>query len=104
MKDDMRWQIIENRVIRENDIKVEHEELVEFTKQIVLQQMAQYGQMPEGLDLDKIAHNVLGNQEEAQRINDQLFQQKLLEFFKNTFKVEEKEVTYEEFVKAVNKN
>ncbi len=104
MKDDMRWQIMENRVIRDNDIKVEHEELVEYTKQIVLQQMAQYGQMPEGLDLDKIAHNVLGNQEEAQRINDQLFQQKLMDFFKNTFKLDEKEVTYEEFVKAVNKN
>jgi len=103
MKDDMRWQIMENRVIRDNDIKVEHEELVEYTKQIVLQQMAQYGQMPEGLDLDKIAHNVLGNQEEAQRINDQLFQQKLMDFFKNTFKLDEKEVTYEEFVKAVNK-
>lgn len=103
MKDDMRWQIIENRVIRENDIKVEHEELLDFTKQIVMQQMAQYGQMPEGLDLDKIAHNVLGNQEEAQRINDQLFQQKLMEFFKNTFKIDEKEVTYDEFVKAVSK-
>lgn len=103
MKDDMRWQIIENRVIRENDIKVEHEELVEFTKQIVLQQMAQYGQMPEGIDLDKIAHNVLGNRDEAQRINDQLFQQKLMEFFKNTFKIEEKEVTYDEFVKAISK-
>lgn len=102
MKEDMRWQIIENRVIADNDIKVEHEELVEYTKQMVLQQMAQYGQFPEGMDLDKIAHNVLGNREEAQRINDQLFQQKLMEFFKSTFKVEEKEVTYEEFVKAIS--
>jgi trigger factor len=103
MKDDMRWQIIENRVIRENDIKVEHEELVEFTKQMVLQQMAQYGQFPEGLDLDQIANNVLGNREEAQRINDQLFQQKLMEFFKDTLKLDEKEVTYEEFVKSFSK-
>ena len=102
MKEDMRWQIIENRVIADNDIKVEHEELVEYTKQMVLQQMAQYGQFPEGMDLDKIAHNVLGNREEAQRINDQLFQQKLMEFFKSTFKVEEKEVTYEEFIKAIS--
>ncbi len=103
MKDDMRWQIIENRVIRENDIKVEHEELVEFTKQMVLQQMAQYGQFPEGLDLDQIANNVLGNREEAQRINDQLFQQKLMKFFKDTLKLDEKEVTYEEFVKSFSK-
>lgn len=103
MKEDMRWQIIENRVIRENDIKVEHEELVEYTKQMVLQQMAQYGQFPEGLDLDQIANNVLGNRDEAQRINDQLFQQKLMQYFKDTLKLDEKEVTYEEFIKAVSK-
>lgn len=103
MKEDMRWQIIENRVIRENEIKVEHPELVEYTKQLVLQQMAQYGQFPEGLDLDQIANNVLGNQEEAQRINDQLFQQKLMQFFKDTLKVEEKEVSYTEFIEMLSK-
>lgn len=103
MKEDMRWQIIENRVIRENGIKVDHPELVEYTKQLVLQQMAQYGQFPEGLDLDKIANNVLGNQEEAQRINDQLFQQKLMQFFKDTLSVEEKEVSYTEFIELLSK-
>ena len=73
--------------------------MVEFTKQLVLQQMAQYGQMPEGVDLDQIAHNVLGNREEAERIGDQLFERKLLEYFKSSFKIDEKEVTYDEFVK-----
>ncbi|PTM06224.1 MAG: trigger factor [Bacteroidetes bacterium] len=101
MKEDMRWQIMQNRIISENKIEVNHQELVEFTKQLVLQQMAQYGQMPEGVDLDQIAHNVLGNREEAERIGDQLFERKLLEYFKSSFKIEEKELTYDEFVKEL---
>jgi trigger factor len=101
MKEDMRWQIMQNRIISENKIEVNHQELVEFTKQLVLQQMAQYGQMPEGVDLDQIAHNVLGNREEAERIGDQLFERKLLEYFKSSFKIDEKELTYDEFVKEL---
>lgn len=101
IKDDMRWQLVESKAIKDNDIKVEHEELVEYTKALVAQQMAQYGQFPESIDLDKIAHNVLGNKEEAQRINDQLFQQKLITLFKEKLKLEEKEVSYDEFVKVV---
>lgn len=101
MKEDMRWQIMQNRIISENKIEVKHEELVEFTKQLIIQQMAQYGQMPEGMDLDQIAHNVLGNKEEAERIGDQLFERKLMEFFKTSFKLEEKELSYDEFVKEL---
>ncbi len=101
MKEDMRWQIMQNRIITENNIEVKQEELVEFTKQLVMQQMAQYGQMPEGVDLDQIAHNVLGNREEAERIGDQLFERKLMEFFKTSFKIEEKELSYDDFAKEL---
>jgi trigger factor len=101
MKEDMRWQIMQNRIIADNKIEVKQEELVEFTKQLVLQQMAQYGQMPEVVDLDQIAKNVLGNREEAERIGDQLFESKLMDFFKSSFKVENKELSYDDFVKEL---
>jgi trigger factor len=101
MKEDMRWQIMQNRIISDNKIEVKQEELVEFTKQLVLQQMAQYGQMPEGVDLDQIANNVLGNKEEAERIGDQLFESKLMDFFKSSFKLENKELSYDDFVKEL---
>jgi trigger factor len=92
---------MQNRIIADNKIEVKQEELVEFTKQLVLQQMAQYGQMPEGVDLDQIAKNVLGNREEAERIGDQLFESKLMDFFKSSFKVENKELSYDDFVKEL---
>ncbi len=101
MKDSMRWQLIENRVIKENDIQVGQEELVAYTKQMVMRQMAQYGQMPTGDDLDSIAKRVLENKEEAQRVTDQLYSDKLKDFFKENLKVDEKEVNFDEFLKKV---
>ena len=54
-------------------------------------------------DLEDIVQRVLGNQEEAKRLQDQLVSQKLLNFYKEkiTFKV--KKVNYEQFVKEVYK-
>lgn len=101
MKEEMRWQLIENKVIKENNIQVNNDELLDFTKQLVARQMAQYGQMPEELDLESIAKNVIENKEEEQRITDQLYSEKLINFFKENLKLDEKEVTVEEFRKKV---
>lgn len=101
MKEEMRWQLIENKVIKEHNIKVNNDELLDFTKQLVARQMAQYGQMPEELDLESIAKNVIQNKEEEQRITDQLYSEKLINFFKENLKLDEKEVTVEEFRKKV---
>lgn len=95
----LRWQLIENRLIKENDIKVSEEELTDFTKQVVRAQMAQYGQMMPEDEIEKIAQNVLNNKEEAQRLNDQVYNQKLIAYFKEAFKVDYKELTMDEFVK-----
>ena len=95
----LRWQLIENRIIRDNNLSVTQEELTAFTKQLVQQQMAQYGQMMPEEEIEKIAENVLKNQEEAQRLNDQVYNQKLTAFFKEAFTLDVKEVSAEEFMK-----
>ena len=46
----------------------------------------------------------LKNEEEARRINDQVYNAKLLTYYKESFKVDEKEVTYDEFIKLVTEN
>ena len=48
-----------------------------------------------------IAENALKNEEEVRRISDQVYNAKLLAHYKDSFKVEEKEVTYDEFIKLV---
>ena len=100
----LRYQFIEGKVLKDNDIKLDFEELKDFTKGFVKAQMAQYGQLnPEEKELDDIVQRVLTNQEEAKRLQDQLVSQKLLNFYKENITFKEKEVNYEEFVKEVYK-
>jgi trigger factor len=98
----LRYQLIEGKIMKDNNLQINMDELKDFTKGFVRAQMAQYGQMnPEEKDLEDIAQRVLGNQDEAKRLQEQLVSKKLLEFYKEkmTFKV--KEVNYEKFVKEV---
>ncbi len=102
MEESMKWQLVENKVIKENKIEVTQEELVTFTQGLVSKQMAQYGQEPNEGELENIAKRVLENQEEAQRIADQLFSEKLVQFLKENLKLKEKEVTFDAFLKTIS--
>ena len=100
----LRYQLIEGKISKENDIQVSYEDLKEYAKGYIKNQMAQYGNLnPEEKELDEISNRVLSNQEEAKRLSDQLMNEKLLKFFKENIKLKNKEVTYEEFVKEVYK-
>jgi trigger factor len=98
----LRYQLIQDRLIKDNEVQVQFEDLKEFSKQMIRVQMAQFGQMnPTDQELEDIAARILSNQEEVRRLTDQLLSQKLLEVFKEKAKLETKEVTYENFVKEV---
>lgn len=96
----LRFQLIEGKIIKDNNLQVTFDEIKAHTKKLITAQMAQYGQMsPEDSELDGIVQRVLGNQEEVKRINEQLISQKLLTYYKENAKLEEKEVTFEDFIK-----
>ncbi len=100
----LRYQLIEGKISKDNDIKVSYEDLKSFAKGFIKTQMAQYGNPnPEEKELEEIANRVLTNQEESKRLSDQLMNEKLLTFFKENVKLKEKEVTYEDFIKEVYK-
>lgn len=100
----LRWQLIENRLIKDNDLKVEHEEVMHYTKGLIANNFAQYGMpVPEDAELTKNAESVLQNQDEARRVYQNLYDAKVLEYLKNTIKLNEKEVSYDEFVKLASK-
>ncbi len=100
----LRYQLIEGKVVNENNLKVDFNDLKSFTTEKIKQQMAQFGQMdPSEKELDDIAARILSNQDEVKRLSEQLMNEKLLEFYKEKMKFDEKEVTYEEFVKAIYK-
>ena len=100
----LRYQLIEGKIMKENDIKLDYAELVAYAKGFIRTQMAQFGNMnPEEKELDDIATRILSNQEEAQKLQAQLISQKLLTFFKENMSFKSKELSYEKFVKEVYK-
>ena len=100
----LRYQLIESKLMKDNDIKLEYQELVDYAKGFIRSQMAQFGNMnPEEKELDEIAGRVLQNQEEAQKLQGQLISQKLLTFFKENINFKTKELSYEDFIKEVYK-
>lgn len=96
----IRYQLIEGSLIKNHDLQVKFEELQSFAKDMIKQQMAQYGQLnPADKELDDIAVRIFSNQEETKRLSDQLMSQKLLEFYKENANLKLKKVNYEAFVK-----
>ncbi len=100
----LRYQLIEGKIIKENNLQVTFDELKDHAKKFIKAQMAQYGNLnPEEKELEEIALKVLQNQEEAKKLQDQIVSQKLLDYYKENVKLKEKKVTYDEFVKEVYK-
>jgi len=100
----IRYQLIEGKIISDNNLKMTFEELKEFTETLIKKQMGQYGQMPEKEKLDGIVSNVLSNKEETKRISDQLMGDKMLKFFIEKAPLKRKKVAFDAFIKqAYNK-
>ena len=98
--DGLKWQLIENNIIKDQKIKVEGEELLNHTMELLSGQYAQYGMMvPAEDELKKAAQNVLSNQDEARKINDMLYDQKVMTYLKSTLKITDKAISHEDFVK-----
>ncbi|MCR9265083.1 MAG: trigger factor [Flavobacteriaceae bacterium] len=96
----LRYQLIEGKIIQENDLQVQFDELKEFAKGFIKSQMAQYGHMdPKEEELENISTRVLGNQDEVKRLSEQLMSQKLLDLYKEKANLKVKEVSYDDFIK-----
>lgn len=96
----LRYQLIEGKLRAENKLQATFDELKAYSRTMIQQQMAQFGQMnPSDEELDNIAARILSNQEEVQRLSEQLNTNKLLTFFKENAKLKTKEVTYDKFIK-----
>ena len=100
----IRYQLIEGKIISDNNLKMTFEELKKFTETLIKKQMGQYGQMPEKEKLDGIVSNVLSNKEETKRISNQLMGDKMLKFFIEKAPLKRKKVAFDAFIKqAYNK-
>ena len=95
----MRWQLLQQAVMKESDMRVSAEELEEEAKRVIGAQYAQYGMPLEGEMLDNFAKNALSNDEERRRIADIIIERKVVDELKPKVTIKEKSVSFDDFAK-----
>jgi trigger factor len=98
----LRYQLIEGKVVTENNLQLTFEEVKAYAANVIKQQMAQFGQTdPSDADVENIVNRVLANQDEAKRLSEQIMSEKIVNLFKDKVKATTKDVTFDEFVKVM---
>jgi trigger factor len=103
-RDGLKWQLIENKIIKENDIKVSEEELKDGVRAQLRQQFAQYGiQQADDEMMEDMVKKFMERQDEVRKVNDQLYDDKVMAYFKNEATLKEKKIDSEKFYEQLAK-
>ncbi|MBL6592130.1 MAG: trigger factor [Flavobacteriaceae bacterium] len=103
-KKGLKYQLIESKLLEDNDIKIDHSMIKDFTEKSIKNQMIAYGQpQPKKEDLDKISSRILSNEEEVKRMTNQLISEKLISVYKEKINKKVKEITYEKYIELAYK-
>ena len=96
----MRWQLLQQAVMKDADLRVSGEELEDEAKKFIGAQYAQYGMPLEGEMLDNFAKNALANDDERRRIADIIIERKVVDNLKPRVTIKDKSVSFEDFAKV----
>ncbi|HLO72314.1 MAG TPA: trigger factor [Flavobacterium sp.] len=98
----LRFQLIEGKVMSENNLQITFEDLKAHTAELIKKQMAQFGQLnPSEDEINGIVARVMSNQDEVKRLSEQVMSEKMLGLYKEKVKAKTKEVNYEQFIKEM---
>jgi len=100
MIEDLKWHLIKEKIVTDNNLTVSEEELLETAKKITRAQFAQYGMMnvPEDL-LNGYAADMLKKEESKRNIIDQSMSAVVAGFLKGAVKINDKKISVEDFNK-----
>ncbi len=97
---DLKWQLIRNKVAHDNEVKISEEELQKESENITRHQFQQYGLFyATDEQIAKYAMETLKREEDAKRIADKILEEKVIVLMKELVKLENKNITVEEFNK-----
>ena len=99
-EDDLKWQLIRDQIVKDQEIKVGAEEVKAQAKEIARLQFQQYGMMniPEE-NLKNYANEMLKNENEIRNATEKILDVKVIDYLKATIKVDNKQITAEKFNK-----
>jgi trigger factor len=104
---DLKWQLIMGKLVKDNDIKVEPEEVKQLAIEVTEAQFQQYYGVPIGSfpkeEIEKYATDLfLKKEDEVKKLYDKKYEDKVTEFIKESVKLDVKEISVEEFNKLLS--
>lgn len=102
---DLKWQLIKSKLVEENEIKIEQADVLANAKRAARIQFMQYGltSIPEDY-LENYAVDMLNKDEQRRQYAEGAVADKVLAFIKEAVKLDEKEVSRDEFNKLFENN
>ena len=102
---DLKWQLIRNKIARENEIKITEEELLKEAENITRYQFQQYGLFyATDEQINNYAKETLKREEDAKRIADKILEEKVIVIMKELVKLENKSVLLRNSISFLNSN
>jgi trigger factor len=102
LENDIKWNLIENKLVRDNKIEVSADEELDQAKKLVIAEFARYGvhasQIPADA-LDNIAKERLAKNQDRGMIRNQVTSEKLTALIKEKATLTQQEISYEDFGK-----
>jgi len=103
-RDDLRWQLIKNKVAKDNDLKITNEEILEEAKAFTRAQFSQYGlYYATDEQISSFAADMLQKEEESRRIAEKVLDTRVLDIVIDAIKVDDKKISAEDFNKLFEK-
>jgi trigger factor len=99
-RSDLKWQLIRNKIAKENEIKITEEDLLAEASNITRYQFQQYGLFyATDEQIGNYAKEMLKREEDAKRIAEKILEEKAIDKLKEVVKLEEKKISAEDFNK-----
>lgn len=100
----LKWQLLQDKLFKDNDVKVEAAEVREHIKGFIGGQYFGGASADPAMmaQMDGIVDTVMQNKEEVNKIYDQLYDKKLLDLFKEKLSLKNKSISLEKFIEKAS--
>lgn len=93
----LKWQLIENKIIRENEIKVSVDDAMDYVKASLVDRFKSYGMPVDEERLDQLAKQTLAKQDEAKNVYDMLYEDGVMKVVQANCSLKIERLSYEDF-------
>jgi len=98
----LKWTLIENKILKDNEIEIKYEEVFDAAKRSLDQQFRMYSPQPIAEEqLAQYAVQYLQNKENANKVFDEVKALKSLDYLKSVVTLDKKEIYYNDFKELV---